>query len=118
MNAQRYVTDDSLWGVNDYWASPSEFLSRSAGDCEDYAIAKYLSLKLLGWTDDELRIVAVKDLKLGIGHAVLVAFHNGRTLVLDNQSKQILEAERLNHYQPVYSINATSWWLHRRDTRA
>ena len=47
VNAHRYMPDDRNWGVRDYWATPGEFLTRS-GDCEDYAIAKYLSLKELG----------------------------------------------------------------------
>lgn len=114
MNSRRYITDDRNWGTNDYWASPAEFLERSAGDCEDYAIAKFMSLQILGWSDDELRIVAVKDLQKGIGHAVVVAFLDGRALVLDNQSETILQADEVSHYQPVYSINTTSWWLHRR----
>lgn len=114
MNSRRYITDDRNWGTSDYWASPAEFLGRSAGDCEDYAIAKFISLQILGWSDDELRIVAVKDLQKGIGHAVLVAFLDGRTLVLDNQSDAILQADEVSHYQPVYSINTTSWWLHRK----
>jgi predicted transglutaminase-like cysteine proteinase len=117
MNGQRYVADTSNWGVIDYWASPGEFLARS-GDCEDFAIAKFLSLKALGWTDDELRIVAVKDLQLGIGHAVLVAFHGGKTWVLDNQTKEVVEIEAVRHYQPVFSINETSWWLHQAEPRA
>jgi predicted transglutaminase-like cysteine proteinase len=116
VNAKRYVADASNWGVTDYWASPGEFFARS-GDCEDFAIAKFLSLKALGWTDDELRIVAVKDLKLGIGHAVLVAFEGGRTWVLDNQTKDVVEVETLRHYQPVFSINETAWWLHQAEPR-
>lgn len=111
MNARDYVPDDRNWGVEDYWQTPGEFLSRS-GDCEDFAIAKFLSLKQLGWTDDELRLVAVKDLKQGVGHAVLVATLDGKTWVLDNQLDDVTNIERLEHYQPVFSINETSWWLH------
>ncbi|MBK8908307.1 MAG: transglutaminase-like cysteine peptidase [Rhodospirillales bacterium] len=114
MNRRRYITDDNNWGINDYWATPAEFLGRSAGDCEDYAIAKFISLKTLGWSDDELRIVAVKDLRKGIGHAIVVAFLEGQALVLDNQSDAILRADDVSHYQPVYSINTKSWWLHRK----
>lgn len=100
-------------GVKDYWASPAEFLARAAGDCEDFVIAKYLSLTALGWNEDQLRFVAVKDLRTGMDHAILVAFHNGQALVLDNNSQSIKYAEELSYYRPIYSINSTSWWLHR-----
>lgn len=112
MNKRRYVSDPSGWGVEDYWASPGEFLARDAGDCEDFAIAKYMSLKRLGWSDDSLRIAAVQDLERRIGHAVLIAFHDGRAWVLDNQSPQVLEAGRITHYRPMFSINEQFWWRH------
>jgi predicted transglutaminase-like cysteine proteinase len=112
MNTRRYITDPRNWGVPDYWETPGEFMTKF-GDCEDYAIAKFLSLKRLGWTDDELRIAAVKDLNLKVGHAILIVYHAGKTWVLDNQIKRVVEAESIRHYQPVYSINETSWWRHR-----
>ncbi len=112
MNTRRYITDPRNWGVRDYWATLGEFMAKF-GDCEDYAIAKFLSLKRLGWTDDELRIAAVKDLNLKVGHAVLIVYHAGKTWVLDNQIKRVVETNSVRHYQPVYSINETAWWRHR-----
>jgi predicted transglutaminase-like cysteine proteinase len=112
MNTRQYITDPRNWGVPDYWATPGEFMAKF-GDCEDYAIAKFLSLKRLGWTDDELRIAAVKDLNLKVGHAILIVYYAGKTWVLDNQIKRVVETESIRHYQPVYSINETSWWRHR-----
>ncbi len=112
VNAREYVPDETNWGVKDHWATPGEFFARS-GDCEDFAIVKYLSLKRLGWTDQELRIVAVEDRRLGIGHAIVVASVGGQTYALDNQLASVLETEKLAHYSPVYSINLTYWWLHR-----
>ena len=64
MNARRYVADERNWGVSDYWATPGEFMSR-AGDCEDFAIAKYLSLRELGWDAGDLRVVVVRDFGTG-----------------------------------------------------
>lgn len=111
MNARPYVRDERNWGTKDYWQTPGEFLAR-AGDCEDFAIAKFLSLKRLGWSDDELRIVAVKDTKLGVGHAVLTVSLEGRFWVLDNQLDDVTDIETLEHYEPVFSINETAWWRH------
>jgi predicted transglutaminase-like cysteine proteinase len=112
MNTRRYITDPRNWGVPDYWESPGEFMAKF-GDCEDYAIAKFLSLKRLGWTDDELRVAAVKDLNLNVGHAVLIVYYGGKTWVLDNQIRRVVATASIRHYQPVYSINETSWWRHR-----
>lgn len=116
VNARPYVADEKNWKMQDYWATPGEFFARS-GDCEDFAIAKFFSLKHLGWRDDELRIAAVKDVKLGTGHAVLVVFHAGRTWLLDNQLARVTDLATIRHYQPVYSINESHWWVHRPTER-
>ena len=112
MNTRRYITDPRNWGVKDYWATLGEFMEKF-GDCEDYAIAKYLALKKLGWTDDELRLAAVKDLNLKVGHAVLIVYHDGKTWMLDNQIRRVVDTETVRHYRPVFSINETAWWRHR-----
>jgi predicted transglutaminase-like cysteine proteinase len=83
------------------------------GDCEDYAISKFMSLKLLGFSDDMLRVVAVKDLNLKVGHAVLIVILDGKYYLLDNQIKQVVETKTVRHYQPVFSISTRYWWRHR-----
>lgn len=113
MNQFRYITDPINWGVDDYWESPAQFLSRF-GDCEDYAIAKFLSLRALGWPNEKLRVVVLQDLNLKIPHAVLVVQLEGKSMVLDNQIPQVVEATTIRHYRPIFSVNETSWWLHRR----
>jgi len=112
MNRAPYIADDTNWGMTDYWATPLEFFDKF-GDCEDYAIAKYLSLRFLGFTEDELRVVAVKDLNLKAGHAILVVLMGDKTYVLDNQIPQVIDAAKVRHYQPVFSINSAAWWRHR-----
>lgn len=112
MNARRYVLDPPNWGVPDYWATPLQFFERD-GDCEDFAIAKFMSLRALGWPNEALRIAVVKDMNLQLMHAVLIVYHEGRAYVLDNQIDQVMPAERIRHYHPVYSLNEESWWLHR-----
>lgn len=112
MNRKRYILDPKNYGVNDYWATPRQFLERH-GDCEDYAIAKYMSLRALGFDASRLRIVVLKDMNLGLAHAVLVVYDAGRAYVLDNQIKTVVPADRVYHYKPYYSINESYWWLHR-----
>jgi predicted transglutaminase-like cysteine proteinase len=113
MNRAPYVTDPVNYGVPEYWATPLQFLSKD-GDCEDYAIAKYESLRQLGFLDEQMRIVVVDDLNLRVPHAILVVYMGGRAYVLDNQISRVVPAEVINHYKPIYSINEHAWWLHRR----
>jgi len=111
MNKSAYIVDPINWGVKDYWESPGQFFSRK-GDCEDYAIAKYLTLRRLGYAADTMRIVVLQDHNLRIAHAILVVVLDGKTLVLDNQIRRVVEASRIRHYQPIYSVNEQNWWMH------
>lgn len=113
MNRARYLTDPRNYSKRDYWASPGEFFARS-GDCEDYAIAKFLSLQMLGFGPNEIRVAAVKDLNLRVGHAVLIVFLDGKVYLLDNQIKQVVETNTVRHYEPVFSLGPKAWWRHRR----
>ncbi|HEU0070999.1 MAG TPA: transglutaminase-like cysteine peptidase [Alphaproteobacteria bacterium] len=112
MNRSRYTTDQANWGQSDYWESPNQFF-RMNGDCEDYAIAKYLSLRALGFPDDDLRIVVLNDLNLRVGHAILVVNYQGTPYVLDNQIAQVVQASAIRHYQPIYALNEKNWWFFR-----
>jgi predicted transglutaminase-like cysteine proteinase len=112
MNRKRYVIDPTNYGVPDYWASPVQFLHLN-GDCEDYAIAKYLALRELGYDDEELRVVVLDDLNLGVAHAVLAVYSDDDVLILDNQIDTVVSANVIRHYRPIYSVNERHWWLHR-----
>ncbi len=112
MNRHRYILDPVNYGVPDYWATPFQFL-RLDGDCEDYAIAKFMSLRALGFDNDSLRVVVLRDLNLKLAHAILVVYHEGQVFVLDNQISDVVEAAAIRHYRPIYSVNETAWWLHR-----
>lgn len=114
MNHATYVTDiqNANYNVEDYWAIPPEFFEND-GDCEDYAIAKFISLRALGWSNDDLRIVVLQDLNLRVPHAVLAAYIDGVPYILDNQVDTVIAAERIRHYLPLFSINETNWWLHK-----
>ena len=110
-NTWPYRTDMDAYGVLDYWASPMEFVTKS-GDCEDYAIIKFYALKRLGWDPNNLRIAAVTDRILNLGHAILVAYLEGEVYVLDNQSTGVFGHSRFKHYEPHYSVNEFYKWAH------
>ncbi len=110
-NEKDYVLDPDNYGVEDYWAIPREFFA-NGGDCEDFAITKYFSLRWLGYPREELRIVVVQDTNLRVPHAVLAVGRGADILVLDNQVRDVLGHRQVIHYAPVYSINERSWWIH------
>lgn len=112
MNKHRYILDRINWGVEDYWQTVFEFI-RKNGDCEDYAIAKYLTLRALGWDADRLRIVIVRDTKLNLNHAILAAYTDTGLYIGDNQVSGLVRADSIRHYKAIYSINENAWWLHR-----
>lgn len=110
-NKVKYISDNKNWGKSDYWATPVEFFTRG-GDCEDFAITKYTSLRALGVPDDRMRIAIVKDTQKNIPHAILIVYGDTNTYVLDNQIKTVRSTESIGHYKPIFSINRSAWWLH------
>jgi len=109
----QFISDLALWGKEDYWATPIEMLSVGAGDCEDYSIAKYFTLKQLGVDEAKLRLTYVKAVEIGQAHMVLTYFENKRSvpLVLDNLITDIKPATQRKDLVPVYSFNGTGLWL-------
>ena len=113
INVIGFVEDRDNWGIKDYWSAPGEFFA-NGGDCEDYVISKYLSLRRLGFRADDLRLVVLIDRNRRLAHAVLVVELDGRSLVLDNLSDRVRSWSELPHYQPLYSLNEQAVWLHVR----
>ena len=111
INLIPYVEDRANYGVDDYWAGLDEFLGRG-GDCEDYAIAKYMLLRRTGVPASAMRVVVVRDMALATSHAVLAVTVGDETDILDNQTAEVKPASAVARYRPVYSINETGWWLH------
>lgn len=112
-NNIRYVEDSEIWGKSDYWATPLEFLSKGAGDCEDYAIIKYVSLRALGLAEDQMRVAIVQDTSKNRAHAVLIVDTEEGAVVLDNQNKRVVTAQSISHYKPYFSLNQGHWWLYK-----
>ncbi len=117
VNRARYVSDQRNYGMADFWASAGQLLRRG-GDCEDYVVAKYVSLRALGLPVDSMRMAVVFDRVRRIVHAVLLIDIGTETLVLDNQSQYVLPAQRVTRYQAIYSINEHNWWIHQTSQRA
>lgn len=111
MNSAPYIEDILNYGIPDYWATPGEFFDNS-GDCEDYAIAKFMSLRLLGFSNDEMRVGVVQDTNLNLVHSILIVYLDGQSLLLDNQISQVVPVSSVHHYVPYFTINEQHWWQH------
>lgn len=104
-----YITDAVNWGQADYWAAPAQFLKKS-GDCEDYAIVKYFTLRELGYPAEMMRIVAVYDTIRREGHAVLAVKANDNIYILDNLGRAVQSQDRIRNYEPQFSVNELGRW--------
>jgi predicted transglutaminase-like cysteine proteinase len=117
----RWVEDPQAWGETDYWATPLELMGRGMGDCEDFAIAKYLTLVLAGVDVDKLRITYVKERIMGSGdvkytaHMVLAYYPSptGEPVILDNIVLDIRPASQRPDLTPVYGFNSNGLWVGR-----
>lgn len=113
-NGYSFRSDQQQWGRVDYWATPFELMAAGAGDCEDFAIAKYFALRSLGIDDDHLRLMYVRARtgNLNQAHMVLAYYPlaDAEPLVLDNLVPDILPASARRDLQPVYSFNGRGLW--------
>lgn len=115
-NQTRFKSDIDHWGQEDYWATPVELLATNGGDCEDYSIAKYFTLRELGIPDEKLRITYVKALQLNQAHMVLAYYSEPDTepLILDNLTTDIKVGSQRSDLYPIYSFNGEGLWLSRQ----
>ena len=106
----RFGEDRNIWQRIDYWATPVESLYQGAADCEDYALAKYVSLRRLGVSMESLRLTYVKA--DGQAHMVLAYYAEADAdpWVLDNRITRVLPASQRSDLQPVYAFNGEGLW--------
>lgn len=112
-NRMTFTTDRAQWGQEDYWATPVEFLATHGGDCEDFSVAKYFSLREMGVAMDKLSLTYVKSVSLNQAHMVVTFYPrpDAEPLVLDNLVGEILPAGQRPDLLPVYSFNGQDLWL-------
>ena len=109
-----FEDDRSIWDQSDYWATPLETIGQGRGDCEDFAIIKYVALREAGIPTSKLRLVYVKatlETRNGLtqqAHMVLAYYPtpNAEPLILDNLESTIRPATRRSDLQPVFSFNS------------
>jgi predicted transglutaminase-like cysteine proteinase len=105
-----YEPDRSQWGVADQWTAP--FVNKKGafetghGDCEDYALAKYVALRQAGVRSEDVRVVLVHDYAVRVDHAILAVRHDKRWLILDNRWDKLVEDKELTQFKPLAVVDA------------
>lgn len=79
------MSDMAQWGVPDRWSPPLETFTTGKGDCEDYAIAKYVALTAAGIDAADVKLIIVHNTEANEDHAVTAVRLDGDWIVLDNR---------------------------------
>jgi predicted transglutaminase-like cysteine proteinase len=103
--AIRPMSDLAQYGQIDVWSSPLDTFASGAGDCEDYAIAKFVALRMAGVAPEDIRIVVLRDLLRGEDHAVTLARLDGHWLTLDNRRMAMIEDADIRNYRPLFVLD-------------
>ncbi|PIY29863.1 MAG: transglutaminase [Comamonadaceae bacterium CG_4_9_14_3_um_filter_60_33] len=111
-----FVDDIIVWRQKDYWATPLEFIGRGAGDCEDFTIAKYMTLQMLGIGNEHLRLIYIRaksGSRASFAHMVLGYYPQptDEPLILDNLISSVRPASQRPDLVPVFSFNNDGLWV-------
>lgn len=104
------ASDEKQWRVEDRWSTPFETLQSGRGDCEDYAILKYLALLDAGMSSADLKIVIVRQIAPRADHAVVAARVGGEWLILDNRTLTLVRDTSLTRAVPLFVFDQTGAW--------
>jgi len=99
------TSDWSQYGVDDFWSAPLATIEKGAGDCEDYAILKYLALREAGISPDDLRLLIVSYPRRRTIHAVLAVHLDEEWLLLDNLTMVMVNSLEATQYQPLIALD-------------
>ena len=108
-NAIRYTSDMTQWGTSDEWSAPlaagKGSFDTGLGDCEDYAIAKYVALRAAGVPAKQLRVLLVRDNIARLDHAVVAANEEGHWFILDNRWTAAVEDNDVRRFTPLFALD-------------
>src|SRR5712664_4119167 len=100
------LSESRMREICDVWSPPLATLAKGAGDCEDYAIAKFVALQEAGVSADDLRIVILRDNIRDEDHAVVAARLDGNWLMLDNLHMAMAGDQQVpDYYRPIFLID-------------
>ena len=112
-NKIEFNNDIKVWKQKDYWATREEFLNVAIGDCEDYVISKYFSLRQLGISQKKIFLTYAKAIKYKQSHMVLTYFKTKKSipLVLDNINQKILPSTKRRDLKPLFNFNGEKIYM-------
>jgi predicted transglutaminase-like cysteine proteinase len=116
-NQLEYRSDRKTWNKSDYWASRLEFLGKGQGDCEDFAVAKFLTMIQLGVPGEKIFLTYVRARGFPEpAHLVATYYKKPGTVpfVLDNYIKKIMPATQRPDLVPVYSFTARDLYIQKQ----
>lgn len=111
VNRASHVDHIAVYGKATRWAAPLRYFACADGS-ENYAIAKYMSLRFLGFHPERLRLVWLEGGTQGEAHAVLTVALDGRTVVLDSRSSDIRIGDHAERAMPYCSLNGRRFSVH------
>jgi predicted transglutaminase-like cysteine proteinase len=112
-NTRTLRSDLEVFGKNDHWATPLEFLEHS-GDGEDFAILKYVSLRELGVPKEQVRLLQVDDTLINESEIMLVVYEGDMPLFLGTHWGFVAEQQYIHYHIPYLSMNEDRRWTHYR----
>ncbi len=116
-NQVEFCSDIKTWHKSDYWASRLEFLGKGQGDCEDYAVAKFLTMVQLDVPENRFFMTYVKARAFAEkNHMVVTYYKKPGTVpyVLDNFNPKIELATERKDLVPVYSFTAKELYIQKQ----
>ena len=99
------TSDVAQWGVADRWSAPLETFTTRRGDCEDYAIAKYVALRAAGLAEADVKLVVVRNTAAGEDHAVVAVRLDGAWIILDNRWLPLVRDREMPRPTPLFVLD-------------
>ena len=100
------VSDMAQWGVPDHWSAPLETFATRKGDCEDYAIAKYVALTEAGIAAEDVKLIIVRNTGANEDHAVTAVRLDDAWIILDNRWLTLVEDKAMPQAIPLFALGS------------
>lgn|SRR5579862_793309 len=110
------MSDMAQWGVPDRWSPPLETFTTGRGDCEDYAIAKYVALTAAGVSPQDVKLVVVRNTAANEDHAVVAVRNDGDWVILDNRRLMLLKDVEMPDAIPLFVLDDDGAWQFQNPT--
>lgn len=108
-NRIQYRFDEDAYNSIDYWADTKELIEQK-GDCEDFALAKYYTLRQLGFDANKMKISVVYDEDSKTNHAVLMVYDDNTRYLMDINTDSMDPSPMEYRYKTIYTFNEQTAW--------